>query len=82
MDRLGARWKKSLRIWPGEVSGGLGTQTGQFLKRGKWRRRRRRPGTQHCSSAADFRKGQHKTRGGKEHKDQALLGEREFSGQQ
>lgn len=40
MEKLGARMKKSLKIWSGEVSGGLGTQTGQFLERGKWGRRR------------------------------------------
>lgn len=40
MERRGARWKKSLKIGPREVSGGLGTQTGQLLETGKWGRRR------------------------------------------
>lgn len=34
------------------------------------------------SSAEDFRKGQDKSRGSREHEDQALMREREFSGQQ
>lgn len=37
-------------------------------------------GAQHCSSTGDFRKGQHRSRGSNRHKDQALMGEREFSG--
>lgn len=40
MDRLGAGWKKSLKIGPREVSGVLGTQTAQLLETGKWGRRR------------------------------------------
>lgn len=39
-ERLRAGWKKSLNIWPREVSGALGTQTGQLLETGKWGRRR------------------------------------------
>lgn len=35
----------------------------------------------HYDSAEDFKKGQHKSRGHKEHKDQALMRERELSGQ-
>lgn len=75
MGKLEARWKKSLTIWSGEVSGGLGT--GQFLEGENGEGEDQ----EHCGSAEDFRKGQHKSRGHKEHKDQALMREREFSGQ-
>lgn len=34
----------------------------------------------HYDLTEDFKKGQHKSRGHKEHKDQALMRERKFSG--
>lgn len=77
MEKHEARWKKSLKMWSGELSGSLGTPTGQFLEGGNGEGQDQ----EHCGSAEDFRKGQHKPRGHKEHKDQAVMREREFSGQ-
>lgn len=62
-------------VW--RASGGLGTQTGQFL-RGE---NAEGEDQEHYGSAEDFRNGQQKSRGHKERKDQALMREREFSGQ-
>lgn len=47
---------------------------------GKEEVKTRLSGAQHYSSTGDFRKGQHKSRGSNKRKDQAVMGERGFSG--
>jgi len=75
MERLGAKWKKSQKVG----SRRFGSTNRSVAVNREVEQEKVKTGLSGAQTG-DFRKGQHRSRGNNERKDQALMGEREFSG--